>query len=1081
MLIAASAATAATPTLTINPASEIKYTGAHLSGTVDPEGGTTDPVEGTLPIRWEFQYSPDPLTQGWWPFGGEGTLSGAAAEGNSPVPVSANLTGAPYVNTKYKFRLVAYYAGDQVASSPEGEFDLAKVTPPGVAIDPVSAITGTTAHFSGTVTPGNADPAFNSECTFFFLTDAEFQPRDEQQRVVVAATGGTFPLKFTAPNGSSEVTAPIAFDASAAQVQAALVALAGIGPGDVIVSGGPGDEKGSQPYTIKFAGALAGANLAPLGSDGGALTGPSSGVVVSTLKEGHQGFEGAREIGCGFISGAGSTPVSGDPRLLLPGTTYHVRLRAANGGGPAVADTTFTTLVIAPRVRTGSTNPTASGAVLSGEVNPNGGETTYYFEYGPGFGQKTAEKTLTGAQAISVSATLSGLSPSTQYPYRLVASNSAGKATGADKVFTTTSGVVDPCPNAEFRFGAQANLPDCRAYELVNPPGLDYIDIVRMPAAGDDGNSTGISSMNAGNDAKGGQAIITMRSHRTEDGWVTVDANPPVTRSQNNIVFTNVLQFSADGRRALLRSDAPIHPDQVSGAGVFRLDLGSGQTSWLSHPQTVPGPGALSLLYLTPLGASPDLGTVAFEYQAYPPLLPEATGSQIYVSEQNVLRLASRLPDGTPTSAQVAATLWSNGITNNENFGSRAPHGGAHAVSENGQRIFFYADGGLMEYLGEANPPRTVAVTATERTGESGYQFASRFIGATRDGSIAYFESTARLTDAATPGGGIYRFKLDAPAGSRLEQVTPASPIPGGLQVSNAILSDDGSTLYFVTGAQLAAGAGEGVLNAYLWRNGSVRFIASFPTEANLERVSRDGGFALFRSIDSVDGASNAGFQAIYEYDAGSDDLACASCRPDGSPSQGDAFLQLTPSAAAFGALTNPRFVADDGTVFFVTRDRIAAADETARTDAYQYRDGKVSLLTSGHGERDVYPGDNSDDGKTVFVLTGAALLPQDGDVEELDVYAIRSGGGFPQPPLESAPCEGEACRGATSTPPPASAPVTPNFIGPGNSKSGRNQGPKKKKKKGKHNKKQSKNKKGKKGKGKGKQRAANGNGRNGR
>ena len=558
---------AAVPTVTINPATEIKFSGAHLSGTVDPEGGNANPIEGTLPIRWEFQYSPDPLIYGWWGFGGEGTFSGAEAEGNSPLAVSADLTGAPFLNTKYKFRLVAFYAGGQAANSPEGEFDLAKVTPPGVAVDPVSANTGTTAHFSGSVTPGNADPAFNSECVFHFLTDAEFQPRDEQQRLVVTATGGTYTLTFFVPGGGEQTTAPIAFDASAAQVQAALEGLAAIGPGDVILSGGPGDEKGSLPYTLKFAGALAATNLAPLGSDGSALTGSPIGLTVSTLKEGHLGFEGARQIGCtpGYITGPGSTPVSADPRSLLPGTLYHLRLRAVNAGGAGVADTTFTTPVIAPRVRTGSARPSASGAELAGEVNPNGGATTYYFEYGPGFGQKTTEKTLpAGTQGVSVSATLSGLAPSTQYPYRLVASNSAAKATGTDKVFTTTSGVVDSCPNAEFRFGAQASLPDCRAYEMVSPPGLDYIDIVRMPGASDDGSFTGIATMNASDDARGGATISTMLSRRTPNGWVTVDANPQTTRSYaNTLATTHLVQFSTDGQRALLRSNAPIHPDQL--------------------------------------------------------------------------------------------------------------------------------------------------------------------------------------------------------------------------------------------------------------------------------------------------------------------------------------------------------------------------------------------------------------------------------------------------------------------------------------------------------------------------------------
>ena len=61
------------------------------------------------------------------------------------------------------------------------------------------------------------------------------QKTDEQQTVrVTNATGGTFTLTF---NG--QTTAPLAFNATAAQVDAALEALSNIGANDVQTSGGP--------------------------------------------------------------------------------------------------------------------------------------------------------------------------------------------------------------------------------------------------------------------------------------------------------------------------------------------------------------------------------------------------------------------------------------------------------------------------------------------------------------------------------------------------------------------------------------------------------------------------------------------------------------------------------------------------------------------------------------------------------------------------------------------------------------------------------------------------------------------------
>ena len=83
------------------------------------------------------------------------------------------------------------------------------------------------------------------------------ETQDWVRELTVSATGGTYELE---PDGAGfeGATGPIAWDASAEEVQKALEAAPGIGAGNVSVTGGPGDATGSNPYTVTWVGALSG-------------------------------------------------------------------------------------------------------------------------------------------------------------------------------------------------------------------------------------------------------------------------------------------------------------------------------------------------------------------------------------------------------------------------------------------------------------------------------------------------------------------------------------------------------------------------------------------------------------------------------------------------------------------------------------------------------------------------------------------------------------------------------------------------------------------------------------------------------
>ena len=128
---------------------------------------------------------------------------------------------------------------------------------------------------------------------------------------------------------------------------------------------------------------------------------------------------------------------------LSASTTYHFRIVAVNSAGTRYgADRTFTTLsAMGPPVviTNPATNVTSSSATLNGTVDPHGLTTTVYFQYGTttSYGLTTAAQSKTGNTYQAVAANISGLTASTTYHFRIVATNSAGTGYGSDRTFTT--------------------------------------------------------------------------------------------------------------------------------------------------------------------------------------------------------------------------------------------------------------------------------------------------------------------------------------------------------------------------------------------------------------------------------------------------------------------------------------------------------------------------------------------------------------------------------------------------------------------------------------------------------------------
>ena len=135
---------------------------------------------------------------------------------------------------------------------------------------------------------------------------------------------------------------------------------------------------------------------------------------------------------------------------LEPLSKYYFRINAQNQYGTINGSiVSFTTAGPAasskPEVNTRDASKVmASSSVLSGRINPNGADTTYWFEYsedsllGSIIGGGTAHQMINaGTDAVIVSENIAELKPNTKYYYRLVGKNQHGTVSGNITSFKT--------------------------------------------------------------------------------------------------------------------------------------------------------------------------------------------------------------------------------------------------------------------------------------------------------------------------------------------------------------------------------------------------------------------------------------------------------------------------------------------------------------------------------------------------------------------------------------------------------------------------------------------------------------------
>jgi hypothetical protein len=219
----------------------------------------------------------------------------------------------------------------------------------------------------------------------------------------------------------------------------------------------------------------------------GVITGPSSNPKGTTVTvegtidpegvEAQYFFEYGTDESYGLksteeiSSAATSQPVTANLTGLTPETTYHYRLVAFNVNGTSQGlDAEFKTGPAVAEVLT--LPPTEVGittARLNGQLNPEGVETFYIFQYGltSGYGAIGGFEASSANTLILASTLITELTPGTEYHYQIFAFSEHGETSGGDQAFTTLPAVVTV--NDQSPFATGISLHEATLHGTVNP------------------------------------------------------------------------------------------------------------------------------------------------------------------------------------------------------------------------------------------------------------------------------------------------------------------------------------------------------------------------------------------------------------------------------------------------------------------------------------------------------------------------------------------------------------------------------------------------------------------------------------
>jgi hypothetical protein len=1036
------------PIDTTDQPTEVLQTEATLNGSVDPDG--SGPVTGC-----EFQWGTDSRYLGT-PIACEQLLPIVA-----PTSAGAHLTGLTQTTT-YHYRLKTTSATgvqtgqDRVFTTPDAVI--------GVTTGDATSVTKDSAVLNGSYTGQGLDTTYYFE----YGTNGEFnlkQPAVPAHTGVESGPQQIDPITIENLKGSTEYQYRLVMTNSIGTVKGGERTFTTppavdnvetgdateVGPDSAVLHGSYTADSYEVHYYFEWGATTAYGNKTP--APPGTAIAPGSGTVEVTPVK----IEGLQE-----------------------GGIYHYRLVVTNSAGSTAGqDRSFKTAEPPQISNLGSKNVTATSGDLTAEVNPNRGDTEWFFEWGPttDYGSKTPVppgKIAAGSTSVPVEVHLEGLNVGQTYHFRLTASNQFGSRTTGDQ----SVGFYPPsCPNSQVRqeTGA-AHTPDCRGYEIVTPGNAHGTTIFPQNAPPSSGYASTpprlTFSAGFGEFDDAGKPLLNIAdmyvATRGSEGWT----------SRYTGMNAHETNFMAGPPHGGIQGPTNYGPSNSFFETVTDLSMGRVVNYDLGYPQFYKQiqPG-----YNTPLVWDSDTGELIDRWPTGVEQVPggkEFVGWQAFSADLNHFVFSSNVAfvDGVESFANAitcctypqyefepgkccpAPIYDNNTVTGEFNLVSLREddtvfRGIPIKVSETGTHIVMSETGDAT--LGYARPFYI-------RFGGHSYDIGDgapvKFVDMTRDGSTAYFTSSAQLTpDDHDNSVDLFLWKDSAPTeltrvskgltgndGNRddcnlgwvencdVQTITDAPKLQGngnetGNGVTDSPVAGLNGDVYFISPEQLDGARGSfGEANLYHFADGVLRFVTTLepcagcsPGRITRFQVAPDGNTAGFVTSSRVTTYDNQGRPMMYLYTPDENRVDCASCRPNGTPPTADTW-----------ASQNGLFLTDDGRAFFSTNDAVVVQDTNGANDVYEFVEGKAQLITSGIGPNfEGFAGFQgsqngpglvsvSADGVDVFFATYERLVTQDHNGQEIKIYDARSGGGFPaeRPKVE---CEAaDECHGAGSSPP---------------------------------------------------------------